>query len=352
MKIGILTFHESNNYCAALQCYALQEVLKSMGHDVWVINYDYRNSGGGSYSLLSRKRVLKNLLNPVALAKDFLRTIMYHCLYNGGFDSFRAKHLRLTEKFHKAQMMPQNFDVYVLGSDQLWSIQCTGWQVEPVFFGQFSHPGCSRIVGYAISANEDSLNMIGADQIRRYAANFDCVSVREPGIAKWLKINNVCDARIDVNPTLLLAPKDWLKITSAKRPCKQRYLLSYYLKPDQKQAAKAFAKRNGLKYIEVGFKAHSPIEFLNWVKHADCVVGGSFHITVFSILFGKPFYTIQKNGSFDIRSASLLKAVGLENRFIPISELPNAGIPSCQYNEAEIAIEGLKACSLEYLESL
>lgn len=37
MKIGILTFHESNNYGAALQCYALQEVLKSMGHDVWVI---------------------------------------------------------------------------------------------------------------------------------------------------------------------------------------------------------------------------------------------------------------------------------------------------------------------------
>ena len=352
MKIGILTFHRGHNYGAALQCYALQEVLKSMGHDVCVINYDYRNSVGGSYSLLSRKRVLKNLLNPVALAKDFLRTIMYHCLYNGGFDSFRAKHLRLTEKFHKAQMMPQNFDLYVLGSDQLWSIQCTGWQVEPVFFGQFPHPGGSRIVGYAISANEDSLNMIGADQIRKYAANFNCVSVREPGIAKWLKTSNVCDARIDVDPTLLLDPKDWLKITSAQRPCKQRYLLSYYLKPDQKQAGKTFAKRNGLKYVEVGFKAHSPIEFLNWVKHADCVVGGSFHITVFSILFGRPFYTIRKNGSFDIRSASLLKAVGLENRFIPVSELSNLGIPPCQYSEAKIAIEGLKARSLEYLENL
>ena len=352
MKIGILTFHESNNYGAALQCYALQEVLKSMGHDVWVINYDYRNSGGGSYSLLSRKRVLKNLFNPMVLAKFFLRTIMYHCLYARGFDRFRAKHLRLTSEFRKAKMMPQNFDLYVLGSDQLWSIQCTGWQVEPVFFGQFPHPGGSRIVGYAISANEDSLNMIGADQIRKYAANFNCVSVREPGIAKWLKTSNVCDARIDVDPTLLLDPKDWLKITSAQRPCKQRYLLSYYLKPDQKQAGKTFAKRNGLKYVEVGFKAHSPIEFLNWVKHADCVVGGSFHITVFSILFGRPSYTIRKNGSFDIRSASLLKAVGLENRFIPVSELSNLGIPPCQYSEAKIAIEGLKARSLEYLENL
>ena len=42
MKIGILTFHRAHNYGAVLQCYALQEVLKGMGHDVEVI--DYRQS--------------------------------------------------------------------------------------------------------------------------------------------------------------------------------------------------------------------------------------------------------------------------------------------------------------------
>ena len=39
MKIGILTFHRAHNYGAVLQCYALQEVLKGMGHDVEVIDY-------------------------------------------------------------------------------------------------------------------------------------------------------------------------------------------------------------------------------------------------------------------------------------------------------------------------
>ena len=41
MKIGILTFQRADNYGAMLQCYALQEYLKSAGHEVEVI--DYRN---------------------------------------------------------------------------------------------------------------------------------------------------------------------------------------------------------------------------------------------------------------------------------------------------------------------
>ena len=39
MKIGILTFHCAHNYGAVLQCYAMQEFLRSQGHDVEIINY-------------------------------------------------------------------------------------------------------------------------------------------------------------------------------------------------------------------------------------------------------------------------------------------------------------------------
>ena len=38
-KVGIITFHRANNYGAALQCYALQETLTSIGYDVVVIDY-------------------------------------------------------------------------------------------------------------------------------------------------------------------------------------------------------------------------------------------------------------------------------------------------------------------------
>lgn len=45
-KIGILTFHYSNNYGGVLQCYALYSYLKSKNKNVEIINYipsNYKN---------------------------------------------------------------------------------------------------------------------------------------------------------------------------------------------------------------------------------------------------------------------------------------------------------------------
>ncbi len=351
MKIGILTLHRANNYGAVLQCYALQQALTEVGHDVYVIDYRQPDTEL-SYKPISKERIHRCLSRPIALAKDILCTPLYY-IKAKKFDQFRAKYLRCTQPFSRLDMMPQDFDVYLIGSDQLWSIQCMGGHIEPVFFGNFPHPASSRIMGYAISANEDSLNTIGLEQLKQYAANFDCISIREAGIANWLKANNVCDARIDIDPTLLLNPTEWIKLASKQRPCKQRYLLSYYLMPEQKEVAKKVARSHGLKYIELGHKAHSPADFLTWVKHAYCVVGGSFHITVFSILFNRKFYIIQKNSGFDIRSASLLKSLGLENHFIPISKLPQVDITaSVKFTDALASLRCLKNNSREYISSI
>ena len=48
MKIGILTFHFSNNYGALFQAYGLRNYLKDLGHDVEFINYqpEYLEEGG------------------------------------------------------------------------------------------------------------------------------------------------------------------------------------------------------------------------------------------------------------------------------------------------------------------
>ena len=39
MKIGILTFHRAHNYGAVLQAYALKTFLRSLGHNVKLIDY-------------------------------------------------------------------------------------------------------------------------------------------------------------------------------------------------------------------------------------------------------------------------------------------------------------------------
>ena len=57
MKIGVVTFWGAN-YGAILQCYALQQVLKSLGHEVKTIN-----KGWGKYSLPpTLKQKIKDML--------------------------------------------------------------------------------------------------------------------------------------------------------------------------------------------------------------------------------------------------------------------------------------------------
>ena len=44
MKIGILTFHHTANYGAVLQSFALSTFIRSLGHDVEIIDYRPREA--------------------------------------------------------------------------------------------------------------------------------------------------------------------------------------------------------------------------------------------------------------------------------------------------------------------
>ena len=57
MKIGILTFHYTNNVGSILQTYALQRVVRSMEIECDVVNYQVKDWMRIQYEPLIRKRV-------------------------------------------------------------------------------------------------------------------------------------------------------------------------------------------------------------------------------------------------------------------------------------------------------
>ena len=60
MKIGIITFWEStDNYGQVLQAYALQQILKNMGHEPFLIRYSLKASQGLSNESSKFRKVLK-----------------------------------------------------------------------------------------------------------------------------------------------------------------------------------------------------------------------------------------------------------------------------------------------------
>jgi hypothetical protein len=81
----------------------------------------------------------------------------------------------------------------------------------------------------------------------------------------------------------------------------------------------------------------SPEEFLGYFKNAMCVVTTSFHGTVFSVLFNRPFYMVKQNSPVDIRMTFLLEQLHLEDRLIEMEDQVVFSKPDFTYTDKYLA---------------
>lgn len=93
-----------------------------------------------------------------------------------------------------------------------------------------------------------------------------------------------------------------------------------------------------------------PIEFLRLIKGAKLVIATSYHGTVFSILFNKPFLAI--NGLSDARICTLLKMTALEERAVSIDNVSErlSTLYDVHFDNANCAIEEERRKSLKWLK--
>ena len=111
MKIGILTFHWATNYGAVLQCFALQEALKTLGHEVEVINYKPYVYDNTLWSFLRFRKFLD------------MRAFRIDVVKEKKMRSFRRRFLRLSDKrygrWNTLRSELSDYDVLISGSDQV-----------------------------------------------------------------------------------------------------------------------------------------------------------------------------------------------------------------------------------------
>ena len=171
-------------------------------------------------------------------------------------------------------------------------------------------------------------------RISGWLNRFDSVSVREISVAG--QFQDLTDKSIveTLDPTLLLDLKDYRHIQAPelqKRLKEGKYIFAYTLWPNKdmvKYIDELAAERNlTIVYYSrnpIHYKAHSinvwgigPADFLTLIDKAACVVSNSFHATVFSILYGKPFLTFGTEKSSS-RMKTLLTKLGLsEEHLLP-----------------------------------
>ena len=353
MKVGILTFHRAHNYGAVLQCYALQEILKRMGHDVQVIDYMqpwieefykpfsksmFKAAEGvyGKFSYL-KKNLKKFLLAP------------YRCQH---FNMFRLNYLDLTLPCGKD--IPADFDCYVIGSDQLWSLHCLGGISDEVYFGKFRRRDSSKVIGYAISADMKSIGEISAD-LPLIMKNFDALSMREKEVADAVSEAAEADCAVCVDPTLLTDSALWQPLIRKKWK-RRKYVLMYEVrwKDENKGLLRKKAEQiaagigGGCEVIDLSKVDRKVTDFVSLFNYAEYVVTTSFHGCVFSILFERPFYALPLWNGYDIRYKELLSFLGASERFVSADdELEPLAM---DYTDVRKALSELKKSSMSYLE--
>lgn len=353
MRIGILTFHAAHNYGAVLQCYSLQEYLKSLGHDVSVI--DYQNKRLLTvYQRFSLERIIKK--NPVKMIKNIIAEILIYQKrkqrYNA-FQEFISNNIK-TESVESITKLP--FDVIFIGSDQVWNYNLT-YGFDPYYWGDFVRPSKTMLASYAASMQDnwpESKDKIIGSKLK----NFDFVSVRELSLAQKLQILSPCKKVYHVvDPTLLLPVSMWNCLAN-KPKVNKPYVLFYQVdvNPLARQIAQAIANHEGLQLLVISANIQnendnvaisaSPADFLSLIKESTIVVSSSFHATVFSILFKKNFYSIKGHGK-NARIYSLLSSFGLESRLI--NHFPNEVIP---VDYSMVCIDKINKESIQYIDKV
>lgn len=376
MRIGILTILNVNNYGAELQSCALCRKLQKLGYDAEVVNFlfgihhDHDFTGEKLTVPISFKTKMKVRLLPIVQDLFCLFYNKNKSLRNKRFDEFHAKFNKLTpmvypsvKSLYEAKF---DYDVICIGSDQVWNYQ-KGYSLEP-FFACFDKKGTKKI-SYGSSIGLSEISAEAEEVFKKELSGFSSISVREQQASDLLQNLLKKDVDVVLDPTLILNSKEWLEVAKYDMCPKEKYVLVYIvtIKPCNYvlDVARKVARERGLKIVRIcrdAYPEHSgsdieeimtagPSDFVGLFANAEFVVTNSFHGTVFSINFSKPFYSVIKSQhSTNSRLTSILRKLKLENRILSVGS-PLPVVTDIDFAEPAACLEAEREHSIGYIKN-
>ena len=358
-RVGILTMHRVVNYGSALQAYATQHIVESMGYDSEIIDYEYPNVFQYERGEMPPRYGWKS-----RLAKAFGLSARWRKANK--FETFRKEHLIMSGYYASPdgiKAAPPRYDIYMTGSDQVWNPTCGGLvdKLNPCYYLAFAHSNQYKKVAYASSLGSYRFNEEERVHVKKWLDDYHHLSTRELAGAEHLKEILGKDVKVVLDPTLLLDSEQWREVSRPTR-VKGKYVLVYYIDEIAEcvEYAREVADKNEWKVVMMSNTSSrfpgvdqnipfcGPAQFLWLFDHAEYVVTNSFHGTAFAVNFNRPFISVIKRNSPQ-RAQTLLASVGLPERLLTdiaqVAELPN----EIDWNTANIKLETLRKDSTKYL---
>jgi len=260
MNIAIITI-QGLNYGSFLQGFALRNYLEKIGHNVSFIN----------------------TLHP----KQFISSINS---LNITFEIKNKFAFLSAWKKQKTMSRLRHYDAVVIGSDVVWA------KNKKIYYG--SEISADKKIAYAPSCSGKTYN-----NLKNYAVagikNFDFISTRDKQTAKMVQQVTGIEPPIVTDPTFLI---DWKPYEKGQTTYDDYVLVYSYAGKMKSLRKKAFALGkhlisvgNYLDWCDLSIPDASPFEFLTWVKNAEFILTDTFHGTVFSIIYQRPFASFPRS---------------------------------------------------------
>lgn len=314
MNVGIISFWDTqHNYGQLLQCYAMQHIVRLLGHSPQHIRYNLREKTIHE-KVISIYEILKSghLYSYCRLIKEAKKNAkMWEIADNNinnedrHFDEFRNKYLSLTNKLYSSSELLNNppiFDAYICGSDQIWSAP------SKLLMLQFGPKKAKRL---AIAASMGGIHIDNAYHkylYKKFLKKFDFVSLREEKGTQEIIALGRRDAETILDPTLNLDKSVFKNISHT--PKKRDYVFVYLLGNKMDLSVDKiyeWAKIKELEVVYVGAQGRidsykkiypSVNEWLGYIDNAKYIITNSFHGMALSIVFEKQFLAIPLSAEF------------------------------------------------------
>ncbi|MDD3040476.1 polysaccharide pyruvyl transferase family protein [Bacteroides sp.] len=323
MKIGIITYHRSQNHGAQLQAYATKTALCKLGVDAEVLDC---NTIGEESMFEWHFNSLRAFLGSI---KNNVLSLVSERKRNKLFKAFSQNMVGVSKPcLTKVSLdkIIKEYDYVITGSDQVWHPQIC--EDQTCFFLDLPVSSNQKIA-YAPSFGVPDYNHIEVEKYIPLINDIAHLSVREEKGVEIIKKYTSREAKLVVDPTMLLTREDWNEIV---KPSHYKKYLFYFTILDEQPGTDALVRKiaaeKGLEIVRIGslkdlmkpgFKnarANGPQEFLGLIRDADFVVTTSFHGTVFSILFEKEFLCVLNNNNRNSRMETLTLRLGLKKYLV------------------------------------
>lgn len=362
-KVLLVTVFSGYNYGSSLQAFAGKMILKELGYDCLLI---------AQRSLIKGRDIRVNKLLTI-LVRSYM-----HRKKNGfkSLKTYRSSYKKTMiedsilcfEEFTKKYLHPEylswkemkevakNVIACFAGSDQIWN--SSTMYVDPMYYLRFV--SSEKRIALAPSFGRNFIADYNMEKIGKWISEFAYISVREDSGVKLIKEMTGRDATHLVDPTLMLSGDTWRKEIGIQNK-EKNYILAYFLDKPSESARKSIAElKEALKCKVIAIPylfddmsycdnvvSAGPIEFLNLINNAKCVLTDSFHGTAFSINMHTPFFVFNRvygtANSQNNRVESILKKVNMQERFEPKEVLVQYAEIDFDYSEKVLAKEREKA---------